>query len=78
MDIENREKALLQKNATISATSSPKLETKLPRRILIENRNRHPSDSSSSNTPVSVQGKLTNLYSFFSFVCNWDGVKRAQ
>ena len=75
MDIENREKALLQKNATISATSSPKLETKLPRRVLIENT--YPSDSSSSNTPVSVQGKLTNLNSF-GFVCNLSDIKRAQ
>ena len=58
MDIENREKALLQKNASISANSSPKIEPKLPRRVSIESRNRHPSDSSSIssiNTAVSTK-----------------------
>ena len=68
MDIENREKALLQKNASISANSSPmhtpKIENKLPRRVSIE-RNRHPSDSSSIssiNTAVNHQGRETRLY----------------
>ena len=58
MDIENREKVLLQKNASISANSSPKIEPKLPRRVSIESRNRHPSDSSSIssiNTAVSTK-----------------------
>ena len=60
MDIENREKALLQRNASISATSSPKLEPKLQKRVSIESRNRYLSDSSSISSvssPVTIQGK---------------------
>ncbi len=55
MDIQAREEELLQKNASISAASSPKIEAKLPP-PRHESRNRHPSDSSSIssiNTAIS-------------------------
>ena len=54
MDIESREKALLQKNASISATSSPKLESKLPRSISIQ---------SLSNASPKLESKLPRMVS---------------
>ena len=54
MDIESREKALLQKNASISATSSPKLESKLPRSVSIQ---------SLSNASPKLESKLPRMVS---------------